>query len=148
MRSLCLLILDCSLSLVAAQDCDASDPFGDNCDDSGPTIAIDGAQALCNYVLTSCPGDFPAAALCVTNWCKIGCADPNNCCSASHSSSCFQSSFGTPSSSGSGSEDEDPGFADRTSIAAYLKYCQSAHPGILDPAQQHGASELLLLQRE
>lgn len=131
MRSLHLLFLISPLSLIAAQDCDASDPFGDNCDDSAPAIAIDGAQALCNYVLTNCPGGFPAATLCVTNWCKTGCADPNNCCSASNPSSCFQSSSGTPSSSGSdsGSGDQDPASAECTSVADFIDYCESATPG-------------------
>lgn len=52
-------------------------------DDPAPATAIDGAQHLCNLVLTNCPGGFPAATLCVTKWCKTGCADPNNSCTSS-----------------------------------------------------------------
>ena len=136
MRSLQILSLIISpLSFVAAQDCDASDPFGPNCDNSAPAIAIDGAQNLCNYILTSCPGGFPAATDCVTNWCQTGCADPSNCCSQSDPSSCFQSSSGTPSSSGSGSGsdsgsgDQDRGSAECTSVADFVNYCESATPG-------------------
>lgn len=121
------------LSLVAAQDCDGSDPFGDGCDDSAPAIAIDGTLTLCNEVLTSCPGGFPAAASCVTNYCQLGCGDTNNCCSSSNPSSCFQSSFGTTNSSssgsGSGSEAQDPGLAECTSVGDYISYCQTATPG-------------------
>lgn len=127
MRSLHVLCLITPLSLVAAQDCDASDPFGTNCDDSAPAIAIDGAQALCSYILNSCPGGFPAATLCVTNWCQTGCADPNNCCSSSDPSTCFQSSSGTPQ--GSGSEPQNPGLAECTSVVDYVNYCESATPG-------------------
>ncbi|KAF6229987.1 hypothetical protein HO133_004325 [Letharia lupina] len=139
MRSLHILFLISPLSHVAAQDCDPSDPFGANCDDSGPAIAIDGEQNLCNFILTACPGGFPAATDCVTNWCKTGCADPNNCCASSNPSSCFQSSSATPSSSepssgsdsgsDSDSEAQDPGVAECTSIADFVNYCQSATPG-------------------
>ncbi|CAD6589395.1 MAG: hypothetical protein ASARMPRED_004030 [Alectoria sarmentosa] len=120
--------LEESSSLVAAQDCDASDPF-----DSAPAIAIDGAQALCNYVLTNCPGGFPAATLCVTNWCKTGCADPNNCCSCVGSLLVLPIFIRlTPSSSGSSSSDSRllssgpraPQNAPPSST--YLNYCQSA----------------------
>ncbi len=132
MRSLQILFLVISpFSFVAAQDCDASDPFGPNCDDSAPAIAIDGAQNLCNYILTSCPGGFPAATECVNSWCQTGCADPSNCCSQSDPSSCFQSSSGTPSSSSSdsGSGDKDRGSAECTSVADFANYCESATPG-------------------
>lgn len=138
MRSLHILLFLSPLGLVAAQDCDASDPFGENCDDSAPAIAIDGAQAECSYILTNCPGGFPAANLCVTYWCKTGCADPDNCCASSNPSSCFQSSSGTPNSSSDSSSSENssgssspegPGVEGCDSISSYVSYCESATPG-------------------
>ena len=124
MRSLHLLLLISFLSLVAAQACDASDPFGNGCDNSAPAIAIDGQIDLCSYVLNNCPGGFPAATFCVSNWCQSSCADPKNCCASSNPQSCFQSS--SDNATGSGSEAQDP---ECISIGDYINYCESATPG-------------------
>ena len=131
MRSLHILFLISPLSLVVAQDCDASDPFGSDCDDSAPAIAIDGTLTLCNEILSSCPGGFPTATECVTDWCNLGCGDTNNCCSSSNPQSCFQSSSGTPSNSnsGSGSGAQNPGSPECTSLADFVSYCESATSG-------------------
>ncbi|KAK4690645.1 hypothetical protein P7C71_g6191, partial [Lecanoromycetidae sp. Uapishka_2] len=115
-----------------------TDPFGPNCDDSGPAIAIDGLENLCTETLDECPGGFPAAAGCVQTWCHIGCSDPDNCCASSNAQSCFQSSSGTPSSgsgnsnsgSGSGAAASLPAGADMcTSVLDQVSYCVSATPG-------------------
>ena len=69
--------------------------------------------------MTLCPG-------CVTDWCKTGCADPNNCCRASDPGSCFQKASSSPSQPVSSAPDAA---AQCTSNYKYVQACQSLTPG-------------------
>lgn len=105
-----------------------TDPFG--CGDDAPAIASAGTEHFCADTLESCPGGFPAAQSCVTQYCQLGCLDTNGCCSSSNPQSCFESS-GTGSGSGAAASSSSlpPGAAACTSLANLVDSCESSTSG-------------------
>lgn len=106
-----------------------TDPF--SCGDDAPAIAAAGTEHFCAQILESCPGGFPAAQSCVTQYCQLGCLDTNGCCSSSDPQSCFESS-GTPSGSGAAAASSSslpPGADACTSLADQIDACESSTSG-------------------
>ena len=78
---------------------------------------MDNQQASCDTLL-NCAGGFPASSDCVNDWCMCNCADPDNCCGAEPSESCFQSSSNSSSA-----------FESCAYVAGHINSCISATTG-------------------
>ena len=133
------------LSLVAPKTVTLATPSATTATTPPPQSPSTAQKPSASKSSPAVPGGFSAVTLCVTNWCKIGCADPSNCCSMSDPSLCFSS--GASSSSRLGLRSPGPRLRRLHLHCRLPQLLPIGHPGILHPAQ-HGASELLLLQRE